>query len=102
MVLILRREMIVMDNTKPVRSFIQFLLPSMLSMIMLAAYTFADTFVVGRKLGSTALGAMGICTPVLTVTYAFGFLSVPVREKRIVDSGSCSGSGYLCSRGPHS
>lgn len=67
--LLLREEMIVMDNRKPVRSFIQFLWPSMLTMIMLAVYTFADTFVVGRRLGSTALGAMGVCTPVLTVTY---------------------------------
>ena len=63
-----------MDSTKPVRNFIQFLWPSMLTMIMLAVYTFADTFVVGQRLGSTALGAMGICTPVLTITYAFGFL----------------------------
>ena len=29
----------------------------MLTMIMLAVYTFADTYVVGRSLGLTALGA---------------------------------------------
>lgn len=46
----------------------------MLSMMLMAVYTFTDTFVVGQKLGAIALGAMGVCTPVLTVTYAFGFL----------------------------
>ncbi|MCD8372551.1 MAG: cytidylate kinase family protein [Clostridia bacterium] len=55
-------------------TFIKYLIPSMLSMALMAAYTFTDTFVVGRKLGSVALGAMGICTPVITITYALGFL----------------------------
>lgn len=54
--------------------FLKYLIPSMLSMALMAVYTFTDTFVVGRKLGAIALGAMGICTPVLTVTYALGFL----------------------------
>ncbi len=54
--------------------FLKYPIPSMLSMALMAVYTFTDTFVVGRKLGAIALGAMGICTPVLTVTYALGFL----------------------------
>lgn len=54
--------------------FFRYLIPSMLSMMLMAVYTFTDTFVVGQKLGAVALGAMGICTPVLTVTYAVGFL----------------------------
>lgn len=54
--------------------FQKYLVPSMLSMMLMAVYTFTDTFVVGQKLGAIALGAMGVCTPVLTVTYAFGFL----------------------------
>lgn len=61
-------------NERPVKDFVRYLIPSMMTMIMLAVYTFTDTFVVGRRLGSTALGAMGVCTPVLTITYAFGFL----------------------------
>lgn len=40
----------------------------------MTVYKFTDTFVVGKKLGSVALGAMGICTPIITVTYAPGFL----------------------------
>ena len=67
-------ENLEMNNANPLKKFLQFLLPSMMTMIMLAVYTFADTFVVGQRLGSVALGAMGVCTPVLTVTYAFGFL----------------------------
>ena len=55
-------------------NFRKYLVPSMLSMMLMAVYTFTDTFVVGQKLGAVALGAMGVCTPVLTVTYAFGFL----------------------------
>ncbi|MCD8155471.1 MAG: polysaccharide biosynthesis C-terminal domain-containing protein [Clostridiales bacterium] len=46
----------------------------MISMALLAVYTFTDSFVIGQKLGSVALGAMGICTPVITLTYAFGYL----------------------------
>lgn len=46
----------------------------MISMALLAIYTFTDSFVIGQKLGSAALGAMGICTPVITLTYAFGYL----------------------------
>lgn len=46
----------------------------MLSMMLMAVYTFTDTFVVGQKLGAVALRAMGVCTPILTITYAFGFL----------------------------
>lgn len=55
--------------------FLKYLIPSMLSMALMAAYTFTDTFVVGRALDAIALGAMGICTPVLTITYALGFLN---------------------------
>lgn len=56
------------------KTFIRYLVPSMLSMALMAIYTFTDTFVVGRELGTIALGAMGICTPVLTITYSLGFL----------------------------
>ena len=64
-------------KTKPNSNFslfLKYLVPSMLSTALLAVYTYTDTFVVGRELGEIALGAMGICTPVLTITYALGFL----------------------------
>lgn len=56
------------------KKFVRYLIPSMLAMALVAVYTFTDTFVVGRKLGSVALGAMGVCTPVITVSFALGFL----------------------------
>ncbi|MCD8007258.1 MAG: hypothetical protein LUF29_09940 [Oscillospiraceae bacterium] len=62
------------DNLHYLQKFKKFLIPSMISMALLAVYTFTNSFVIGQKLGSTALGAMGICTPVITLTYAFGYL----------------------------
>lgn len=56
------------------KSFWKYLLPSMFTMMLMAVYTFTDTYVVGQKLGAVALGAVGVCTPVLTISYAFGFL----------------------------
>ncbi len=55
-------------------TYFRYLIPSMLGMALVAVYTFTDTFVVGRELGPVALGAMGVCTPILTTTYAIGFL----------------------------
>ena len=55
-------------------TYFRYLIPSMLEMALVAVYTFTDTFVVGRELGPVALGAMGVCTPILTTTYAIGFL----------------------------
>lgn len=56
------------------KNFGNYLLPSMFTMMLMAVYTFTDTYVVGQKLGAVALGAVGVCTPVLTISYAFGFL----------------------------
>ena len=57
---------------KNLSSFLHYLIPGLLSVVLLSAYIFTDGFVVGQKLGSVALGAMGICTPILTISYAFG------------------------------
>ncbi|MBU3174624.1 MATE family efflux transporter [Clostridium estertheticum] len=56
------------------RTFARYLIPSMFTMLLVGLYAFTDSFLIGRRLGSVALGAMGICTPVLTIAYAFGFL----------------------------
>lgn len=69
-----QRSMTRLLHKDTLENFRKYLVPSMLSMMLMAVYTFTDTFVVGQKLGATALGAMGVCTPVLTVAYAFGFL----------------------------
>lgn len=70
----MEKEVIYSENQSTLRTFFKYLLPSMLGMALVAVYTFTDTFVVGRKFGAIALGAMGICTPVITVTYALGFM----------------------------
>ena len=74
------------DST--LKTFLRYLLPSMFAMALVAVYTFTDTFVVGRKLGAIALGAMGICTPIITVAFALGFMF-----------GIGGGSLYSISRG---
>ncbi|MFA6948773.1 MAG: MATE family efflux transporter, partial [Eubacteriales bacterium] len=66
--------MIKSKNNGTLKTYFRYLIPSMLGMALVAVYTFTDTFVVGRELGAVALGAMGICTPVLTITFALGFL----------------------------
>lgn len=62
------------ERESELKTFFRYLLPSMFAMALVAVYTFTDTFVVGRKLGAVALGAMGICTPVITVAFAMGFM----------------------------
>ncbi|MDD3335981.1 MAG: cytidylate kinase family protein [Eubacteriales bacterium] len=42
------------------KRFLKYLIPSVLSMIVVSAYSFTDTFVVGRALGASGLAAIGI------------------------------------------
>ena len=56
------------------KRFLRYLFPSIFSMLVVAAYSFTDTFVVGRALGASGLAAIGIATPVLTALFALGFL----------------------------
>lgn len=55
-------------------NFFSYVLPGLAGTILLSAYIFTDGFVVGQKLGSVALGALGIATPIINLAYAFGFL----------------------------
>ncbi len=66
------------------RTFLKYLLPSLFTVALVAVYTFTDTF----KLGAVALGAMGICTPIITISFAMGFMF-----------GTGGGSLYSISRG---
>lgn len=76
------------NKDSELKMFLRYLLPSMFAMALVAVYTFTDTFVVGRKLGAVALGAMGICTPIITIAFALGFMF-----------GIGGGSLYSISRG---
>lgn len=56
------------------KNFLNYVIPGFVGTILLSAYIFTDGFVVGQKLGSVALGALGIATPIINLAYAFGFL----------------------------
>lgn len=61
-------------NESTFQTFFRYLIPSMLSLTLYSMFIFIDSFVVGHAVGSVALGAMGSCTPVVTLTYAVGFM----------------------------
>jgi putative MATE family efflux protein len=54
--------------------FFKYLLPGILGMMMVSAYVFVDTLCVGRSLGGSGLAALNICTPIISIFYATGFL----------------------------
>ena len=54
--------------------FFKYLIPSMLSLLAVSAYSFVDTFVVGQANGAQAVAAMGVGTPMVSVLFALGFL----------------------------
>ena len=59
-------------NKQDFRLFLHYLIPSLTGMILISAYTFADGFVLGQKLGEDALGALGIVTPALMFAFSIG------------------------------
>lgn len=63
-----------LKNKDILKKFLGYVLPGLAGTILLSAYIFTDGFVVGQKLGSVALGALGIATPIINIAYAFGFL----------------------------
>lgn len=54
--------------------FFKYLLPGVLGMMMVSAYVFVDTLCIGRSLGGNGLAALNICTPIISIFYATGFL----------------------------
>ncbi|WP_138754096.1 MATE family efflux transporter [Paenibacillus sinopodophylli] len=52
------------------RSFLKYLIPSMLGMLLVALNITIDGIMVGNKLGSTALAGIGIASPVYTLFVA--------------------------------
>ena len=60
------------SNNEDFRLFLRYLIPSLTGMILISAYTFADGFVLGQKLGKDALGALGIVTPALMFAFSVG------------------------------
>lgn len=64
----------IMNNISERKIFMKYLIPSMLSMMAVSAYSFVDTFVVGQGIGAQAVAAMGLGMPVVSILYALGFL----------------------------
>ncbi len=56
------------------KTYMNYLLPSVFGMLVIAAYIFTDTFVVGFALGRTGLSAIGIGTPITVALIALGYL----------------------------
>ena len=63
---------ILVENERKI--FLKYLIPSILGMLGVSAYSFVDTFVVGQGVGSQAVAAMGLGTPMVCIMYALGFL----------------------------
>ncbi|CAM4409121.1 putative MATE family efflux protein [Paenibacillus endophyticus] len=59
-----------LDNQSVGRSFLKYLIPSMLGMLLVALNITIDGIMVGNKLGSTALAGIGIASPVYTLFVA--------------------------------
>ena len=55
------------------KTYLNYLFPSVMGMLVVAAYIFTDTFVVGFALGRTGLSAIGIGTPVTVCLIALGY-----------------------------
>ncbi|MGO4547857.1 MATE family efflux transporter [Paenibacillus sp. 2TAB23] len=59
-----------LDDQPVGRSFLKYLIPSMLGMLLVALNITIDGIMVGNKLGSTALAGIGIASPVYTLFVA--------------------------------
>ncbi len=56
------------------RAFLKYLIPGLVAMLAVSCYSFVDTFVIGLSLNANAVGAMGVCTPVVNTMHSLGFL----------------------------
>lgn len=54
--------------------FMKYLIPSMVSMILISCYAFVDGFVVGQKIGKDALAALVLTWPPLAFAFAYGVM----------------------------
>ncbi|MDO5046947.1 MAG: MATE family efflux transporter [Anaerococcus sp.] len=56
------------------KSYLRFLLPTLLTMVMYATYTMVDGIFVGQGLGSRGISAVNIAIPFVTLTFALSIL----------------------------
>ena len=61
-----------MKRTSDVRTFFQYVIPSVLSFALSGVYTIVDGFFVGNSIGDLGLSAVNIAYPVVAVIQALG------------------------------
>lgn len=61
-----------MRQTHDVRTFFQYVIPSVLSFALSGVYTIVDGFFVGNSIGDLGLSAVNIAYPVVAVIQALG------------------------------
>ena len=92
-------------NRQDFRLFLHYLIPSLMGMILISAYTFADGFVLGQKLGEDALGALGIVTPALMFAFSIGSMfglgggsiySIYLGKSEIENANKIFSTSFVC------
>ena len=61
-----------MRQTHDVRTFLQYVIPSMLSLALSGVYTIVDGFFIGNSIGDLGLSAVNIAYPIVAVIQALG------------------------------
>lgn len=59
---------------KPIKLFINYLVPSLLSTIVASIYIITDTIMVGRGIGANALIALNLLLPMFSAFFSIGYL----------------------------
>ena len=61
--------------TKPVRGiFFRYLIPSICGTMVTSIYVLADTIMIGKGLGATAMAALNIALPIYNIFFGIGLL----------------------------
>ena len=63
------------DNLK--KLYLRFLIPSLGSAMVMSIYTLTDAIVIGKGVGSDALAALSITTPLLCILMSMGMMMLP-------------------------
>ena len=61
-----------MQQTRDIRIFFQYVIPSVLSFTLSGVYTIADDFFIGNSIGDLGLSAVNITYPIVAVIQALG------------------------------
>ena len=63
-------------TTKPVKQlFMHYLVPAICGTMVTSIYVLADTIIVGKRLGDTAIAALNIALPIYNIFFGMGLLA---------------------------